>query len=99
VPGRGVVLASTSTGEKKTASAPVVEPQKRSAPPALPQRTPVPNTPQAVGITVTNKDSFPDHTNGSKAIAGDTITYSVAITNTTAANITATCWLAACQLT
>ena len=38
--------------------------------------------PPAVAITATNRDSFPDHANGGKAIQGDTINYSVAITNT-----------------
>ena len=41
-----------------------------------------PLAPPAVAITATNRDSFPDHANGGKAIQGDQINYSVAITNT-----------------
>jgi Domain of unknown function (DUF4214)/Bacterial Ig domain len=54
---------------------------KLAASAAGPSRTPVPTVPEAVAITATNRDSFPDHANGSKAIQGDTITYSVTITN------------------
>jgi hypothetical protein len=52
-----------------------------------PSRTPVPNAPEAVAITATNRDAFPNHGDG-KAHEGDTITYTVAITNSGDANAT-----------
>src|SRR5262249_5388537 len=55
------------------------QPKKSDARP-LPGRTPVPTAPEAIVITATNRDSFPNHGDG-KAHQGDTITYSVAITN------------------
>jgi hypothetical protein len=89
VPGREIVFAKTITPEKKTESPTTPAQQKRSAAPALPQRTPVPNTPQVGGpiISATNRDSFPSH-GDSKAHAGDVITYAVAVTNTGTANAT-----------
>src|SRR5882672_7997906 len=81
VPSREVVLVKTAAGEEQENTAAAVDQQKRIIAPALPQRTPVPNAPQAAAITANNRDSFPNHGDG-KAHQGDTITYSVAITNT-----------------
>src|SRR5256885_239123 len=47
-----------------------------------------PNAVQAAVIVATNRDSFPDHSNGGKAVQGDVINYSVAVTNTGDANAT-----------
>src|SRR5882724_11795761 len=90
VPGKETVFAKTTAPEKEIATTSKPVQQKRSTPTAMPQRTPVPpapNTPQAAAITATNRDSFPNHGDG-KAHAGDTITYSVAVTNTGDANAT-----------
>src|SRR5262249_43005178 len=51
----------------------------RSAEKALP--SPVPNALEAIVITATNRDSFPNHGDG-KAHQSDAIDYAVAITNT-----------------
>jgi len=92
MPGRNVVFAKAADPEKKAPSAPRGDqssaPQKRSTATAQPQRTPVPNSPQAPVIVATLRDTFPDHTNGGKAIQGDVINYSVAVTNTGDANAT-----------
>src|SRR5258706_4881707 len=91
LPGRGVVFAKAAEPESKkapgTAGASTSSPHERSTATVQPQRTPVPNIPQAAAITATNRDSFPNHGDG-KAHQGDTITYSVAVTNTGDANAT-----------
>src|SRR2546422_3805544 len=89
-PTRGAVLAKTNP-EKKIASDPTSKRQNLPAPKVFPQPAPVtqkPSAPQAAVIVATNRDSFPDHTNGGKAVQGDVINYSVAITNTGDANAT-----------
>ena len=77
---------------KEIAKTPPTETQPElPAPQVFPPLTSVtqqPNAPQAAVIVATNRDSFPDHSNGSKAIQGDTITYTAAITNTGDANAT-----------
>src|SRR5258708_3295567 len=83
----GIFVANT--GRKPTRRARGGQ-QPGSAPPtrkAQPQKTPPqkaqsigPIPPQAVVITATNRDSFPNHGDG-KAHQGDAIDYTVAITN------------------
>ena len=76
----GLVLAQASSAPH---SAPTSDQQKGSVAPsskAQPQKTPVPNSPQAVTITATKRDAFPAHADGA-AHSGDTITYTVVVTN------------------
>ena len=74
-----LVLAKDDAAKEKQPSA-TTAPAPTSQSPAKPSRTPVPNAPQAIVITATNRDSFPNHGDG-KAHQGDAINYAIAITN------------------
>src|SRR3989449_7169099 len=90
LPTRGAAFATLS-GKEIAVTPPIETQPKLPAPKVFPPPIPVtqrPNAPQAAVIVATNRDSFPDHTNGGKAIQGDVINYSVAITNTGDANAT-----------
>src|SRR5215831_16125517 len=71
--------ANASTAERNAST----QPQQSDAKP-LPAPQPLekqrPNAPNVVSMSATLRDSFPNHGDG-KAHQGDTITYSVAITN------------------
>src|SRR6266481_4613186 len=73
----GLVMAQSRTDHKNEAT--TTRPTGSAVTTPL-QKTPAPKSPEAVAITATNRDAFPNHGDG-KAHEGDTITYSLVVTN------------------
>ena len=73
-------VSDNANSQDNFSGAPVALPAPRPLPPPQPLEKQRPNVPNVVSMSATLRDSFPNHGDG-KAHQGDTITYSVAITN------------------